>query len=250
MQRELDEVANWSLTWQMKFNVEKCKVMHTGNRNQNYNYTMLGKTLVEVSEEKDLGVVISNDLKSTKQSIAACQKANKVLGFIARNFEYKTPNVVMSLYKALVRPHLEYAIQFWSPHYRKDIERLEKVQRRATKLIPGLRNKPYEERLKELKLFSLEKRRLRGDLIEVFKILNKMVNVEADNLFHMQTDTRTRNNGWKLKGKRFNTDIGKYWFTNRVIEHWNRLPPSVVNAQTIDTFKKQLDVYLLEIGVY
>ena len=140
----------------MKFNVDKCKVMHVGYNNPKHKYSMLGKTLMEVTEEKDLGVVISDNLKSSKQCIAACQKANKVLGFIARNFEYKTPEIMLALYNALVRPHLEYAVQFWSPHYRKDIEMLEKIQKRVTKLIPGLRNKPYEERLKKSKLSALE----------------------------------------------------------------------------------------------
>ncbi len=97
-----------------------------------------------------------------------------MLGFVARNFEYKTPGVMLSLHNSLVRPHIEYAVQFWSPSYRKDIELLERVQRRATKMIPSFRAQPYEERLKRLNLFSLEKRRLGMDLILVFKYLNNL----------------------------------------------------------------------------
>ena len=104
--------------------------------------------------------------------------ANKLIGFIGRSFEFRTEEIILNLYNSLVRPHLEYCVQCWSPYYKKDIEKLEGVQRRMTKLIPRLRTKPYEERLSELNLFSLTKRRLRGDLIEVFKIIKGIENMD------------------------------------------------------------------------
>ena len=128
---------------------------------------MSGKKLIPVTEERDLGVIISNDLKSSKQCTDAAKKGNKMLGMISRTISYKSRHSILKLYNALVRPHLEYSVQFWSPYLRKDIIKLEKVQRRATKLIPSLRNKSYEDRLRELNLYSLEKRRVRGDMIEV-----------------------------------------------------------------------------------
>ena len=124
------------------------------------------------------------------------------------------------------------------------MEKLERVQRRVTKLIPRLRNKPYEERLKELNLFSLTKRRLRGDLIEVFKILKGIENVDAAKYFTIDTSNRTRNNGYKIVGKRFQTNEAKYFFFNRVVNIWNSLPSSVIDCSTTETFKKRLDVYL------
>ncbi len=108
--------------------------------------------------KKKLGVIICNDLKPGKYCMEVVKTANKSVGFIGRTFEFKSEKVVRTLFNALVRPHLEYCVQFWSPYYRKDIDKLERVQRRATKLIPRLRNMSYEERLKELNLFSLEKR--------------------------------------------------------------------------------------------
>ena len=248
IQNDLNKLINWSEDWQMKFNVDKCKVMHFGDKNINYKYHMFDVPLMEVNDEKDLGIIISNDLKNSKQCIAASKKANKMLGFIARNFDYKTPDVISKLYTSLVRPHLEYCVQHWSPNLIKDINKLERVQRRATKMIPSLRNLPYEERLKKLNMFSLQKRRLRGDLIEVFKILNKFDNVRYDKMFEIQNDTATRNNGMKLKGKRCNTNIGKNYFNIRVVEHWNKLPAIVVSAKTIDTFKARLDKYFESIG--
>ncbi len=109
--------------------------------------------------ETDLGVMISDDLKPNNQCSKSVKNANKLVGFIGRTFEQKSEKVILTLYKSLVRPLLEYCVQFWSPYYRKDIDKLERVQRRATKMIPRLRCKPYEERLQELDLFSLSKRR-------------------------------------------------------------------------------------------
>ena len=154
------------------------------------------------------------------------------------------------LYLAFVRPHLEYTVQFWSPNYIKDQVLLEKIQRRATKQIPALRNLPYDERLKRLDMFSLKKRRIRGDLIEVFKILNGFDNINPDSLFQRDTNTRTRSNGMKLKGNRCNTLVRRSFFNNRVVDPWNRLPPSVVSAQSINSFKSSLDKYFRDIRLY
>lgn len=223
--------------------------MQIGSRNSNHTYHMGGEPLHVVQEERDLGVTISSDLKQIKHCKSACKKANTMLGFISRNFEYKTPGVMLSLYNSLVRPHLEYAVQFWSPNYRKDIELLERVQRRATKMIPSLRTKPYEERLERLNLFTLEKRRLRGDMIQVFKYLNKLSNVDHSKLFTLQTNLRTRNNGKTIQAKRCNTDIGRSYFSNRVVRHWNSLPAEVVSAETINSFKKRIDRHFAASGV-
>ena len=201
-----------------------------------------------VNKEKDLGVLISKDLKFSKQWAKAVKSANRSLGFIARHFEYKRNTI--PLYKPLVRPHLENAVQFWSPGLRKDIDKLERVQRRATKLIPELRNKSYEERLKCFDIHSHETRRLRGKLFEVFKILNKFDNVDYKLYFKYDYNDMTRNNGQKLCYKRFHTNTAKNFFTYDVIEKWNRLPAKVVNSLSIDSFKKNLDKYLKENGFW
>ena len=229
----------------MKFNVDKCKVLHIGKRNDHVQYSMNGQQLSAVTKEKDLGVIISNDLKPSQQCSEVVKTANKLVGFIGRVFENKSEKVMLNLYNSLVRPHLEYCVQFWSPYYRKDIEKLEKVQRRITKMIPRLRNKPYEERLKELKLFSLSKRRMRGDLIEVFRIFKGFDNINADDYFQVNRSNRTRsNNSFKIIGKRFSSNEAKHFFFNRVVNVWNSLPSSVVDAETVAVFKNRLDKYL------
>ena len=241
IQQDLDKIVEWSEKWQMPFNVDKCKVMHLGYVNVKQDYYMAGRKLKDVEEEKDLGIIISNDLKNGKQCTEAAKKANQMLGMINRTMVHKTRRNMVALYNAFVRPHLEYAVQFWSPYLRKDITKLEKVQRRATKLIPALRNKSYEDRLADLKLFSLEKRRVRNDMIEVWKIITGHENIDRNSLFELEENGITRNNGYKIVGKRFQSEIAKNWFTYRVVNEWNRLPNLVVGSKSLVTFKKRLD---------
>ena len=249
MQEGLRRIGDWSDKWLMPFNTTKCKVMHIGHRNPKAEYALQGSLLEETDLEKDLGVLISSDLKFSKQCIEAEKKAQRMLGYIKRQFGYRNKEIVLTLYNSLVRPHLEYAVQFWCPSYRKDIERLERVQARATKLIPSLRHKRYPDRLRELDLFSLETRRLRGQLIEVFKILRGFDNVDYREIFQLSEGV-TRNHGFKLELTRYNRDLCGNFFSYSICEHWNRLPAEVVNSNSVEQFKSRLDKVLVrQMGV-
>ena len=240
LQQDLQKIGEWSVKWQMPFNLDKCKVMHIGYKNNNVKYELLGRELESCQQEKDLGVTITNDLQPSKQCIEVEKKAPKILGYIKRQFKTRKKDTIITLYKALVRPHLEYAVQFWSPSQRKDIEKLEAVQARATKLIPSIKHIGYQRRLERLNLYSLEKRRLRGQLIETFKILKGINNIDYKCLFS-RSNNQTRSNGWKLEQKRFNTSHCGNFFSYKIPSFWNKLPAELVGSTTVNQFKNRLD---------
>ena len=154
------------------------------------------------------------------------------------------------LYKTYVRPHLEYCVQVWSPHFKKDIKCLETIQRRATKLVKRLKRKSYEERLKSLGLYSLQQRRLRGDLIETFKILTGKERVDSQLFFQLATGSHNlHGHSLKLFLPRCSTTVRKTFFSTRVVSHWNALPHHVINAPTVNTFKNRLDKQWSNMGI-
>jgi len=241
LRTDLSGLMAWSKEWQMLFNVNKCKVMHLGYNNPSVDYYMDTVQLQVVKEEKDLGVVITDDLKWDNQCAAAVKQANRVLGMIKRSFTDRSKETIMALYKSLVRPHLEYCVPVWSPHLIKDIKLVEGVQRRATKLVQGIGAWKYDERLRYLGLSRLAKRRVRSDLIETFKIIHGMYDINREYFFDFDVGDR-RGHDQKLYKKRFKLDLRKYAFSNRVVNNWNMQSAHCVNACTIDTFKKYVSV--------
>jgi hypothetical protein len=248
LQEDLDALCRWSEAWLLGFNISKCKVMHLGRNNPKLAYFMTSqleapKQIIKVQEEKDLGITCDPTMKFSKHIANCASKANQILGLVRRTFEYLDKDMFLILYKTLVRPHMEYGSTLWNPCQKKDIRCLEKVQRRATKLVKGLNNLSYSERLIRLGLPTLEYRRKRNDMIQVFKIIKGFDIVNKDNFFTFLATEQTRGHNYRLYKFPCQTQRRQNSFTNRVVNTWNSLDNEVVSVDTINAFKSRLNQF-------
>ena len=165
------------------------------------------------------------------------------MGIVRRTFDHMDVEIFLQLYKGLIRPHLKYASSVWSPHLMKHKDSLEAVQRRATRQVPGLKDLSYGERLSKLKLPTLTYRRLRGDMIQVFKMLHPTVGYDKTlpHFFEKTITPNLRGHSQKLFVSRSNKDLRKYSFSQRVVKYWNALPESVIMSKDVFDFEKRLD---------
>ena len=233
----------------MLFNFEKCKWLHTGHWNLDVNCEMGDTVLLGTTKkEKDLGVTISADMKVSDQCVIAASKGNQISGLIRRTTKYKEKELIIPLCKTTVRPHLEHCIQARRPYRKKGTDTLKLIQMRATKIIPEFRDFSYEERLKECGFITLETRRLRGDQIDVFKILNCYENVYRNIFFSLKKDSKTRGHHVALVMDQRRLDIRKYSFSQRTINEWNKSSTGCINASSVNMFKDKVDTYLRRAG--
>ena len=215
--------------------------MHFGYHNPKHAYHLSNHQLEVTHFEKDLGVIVDDDMKFHVHSASAAKKANQLLGVIKKSYQLRDARTITTLYKAIVRPHLEYGNAIWGPFYEGDIKKIEAIQRRTTKLIPEMTNKPYEQRLRELKLPSLVFRRRRGDMILMYKVMNGLVRIDKDKLFKPAMVSCTRGHQKRVFKNHAIKNVRRHSFSQRVVNDWNGLPSDIVNATSINAFKNRLD---------
>ena len=242
LQAALDGLVGWADKWGMAFNVAKCKVMHIGHGNPRHNYAMQNTDLATTEEERDLGVITSSKLKPSAQCAKAARTAQAVLGQLARAFHFRDRYVFVQLYTTYVRPHLEFAAQAWSPWTAADKEVLEQVQKRAVRMVSGLRGREYEDRLAEINLTTLEERRHQADMSMVYKILTGKEDVDPTEWFEMATNstraTRTAADPLNVRVRHGRLDTRRHFFSVRVTEDWNKVPSDIKKVRTVEGFKR------------
>ena len=258
LQEDLFNLEEWATNMQMKFHPKKCKVLHLGKNNPADDYYMHNPDgslhkLESPEVEKDLGVHTDVQLNFTKHIRNKINTANHTLRYIKHTFKYIDANIFLLLYKSMIRPHLEYCSCIWSPHLKYNIDAIERVQRRATKMVPSIKNLPYSQRLERLNLETLEYRRRRADLLETYRIMNGIHQIDQNchcskcpdkKMFMQPAQTvTTRGHSSKLRVQEA-TGIRRNFFASRVTKDWNNLSEKAISSKNIDIFKSNLKLEL------
>jgi len=248
LQTNLDKLQNWSDKWLLRLNSKKCKVISFGRQiNTNYVYRLKDKDqlheLERVENITDLGVILDSKLSFSEHIQAKIKKAYSMIGLIKRNFSSLSVSSFVMLYKSMVRSHLDYCNSVWAPFRKSDIDDLERVQKRATKILPALKKLSYTDRLKRCGLPALSYRRARGDMIETYKILTGKYDESVAPTLALNKHRLTRGNDLKLEVNISHYDLRKHFFTHRTSALWNSLPNEVILVDSTNLFKNRLDKF-------
>ena len=232
LQSDLNQILHYFETWQLKVNPEKCTVLHLGHSNSPHDFLINNAAIPTSNESKDLGYLMTNNCSSNKYIAKIAATAHFRIKQMNISLHCNDIKFKVFLYCTYIRPLVEYVTPIWSPHLINEIDRVEKVQKRFTKLLPGMRNLNYKERLATLNLKSLEERRIIFDLILIYKIHNNIISF-TDYVFFEPANTVTRGHNLKLKNIYARTNIKKFNFPTRTIQYWNNLPANVVNSDSL-----------------
>ena len=245
IQEDINALTAWSKLWDLNFNTTKCCILHFGRSNEKAVYKINDQVITNKYNEKDLGILFSVNLKFDEHIDSIVKKANQQLGIIARVFKGRNYKTILPLYKTFVRPFLEYNSVIWSPYTKKNDYKLEKIQIKMFNLIKGFRSLSYLDKLKKANLSSLRARRIQHQLLIMYKMINKIIDLEFDDFFKMNNFNKTRGNAFKLLFPKTKTNVRHKFFTSSIIKHWNRLKTDDINVRSIQRFKKNVHDYLI-----
>ena len=252
LQNDLDKIYDWSIRWQMEFNSGRCKKTEFGKSSKRcMNNHKLGHLLIK-PEEKDLGVIFSEDLSPGKQINKIIGETFQILKNIRIAFAFLNEDMMRKIITSMICLRLEYAAIIWSLHELEHIRKLERIQRAAMKMIPELQDQSYKERLATLQLPTLEKRQERGDMIALYRLVNGMEQLDREDLL-VFSERDTRGHGRKLRSTTCRRDVKKFSFPHRSIKLWNGLEDKVVVvvcANNIQSFKKRYMKVVMKMGQY
>jgi hypothetical protein len=247
LSNDISNISKWASDWQLPLNIGKCTVLHIGDKNPCHGYYLGGVELLKSSSCLDLGVLVTSNLSWSEHTSYVVKRANKIVYLLSKTFTKTTLAVTAKLIKSYVRPVLEFGHGVWAPNLKRDIDLLESVQRRATR-IPFGRNRPeYSERISIMNLPLLSDRRKRGDVILVHQALTGDKNSSIKHLFPLNDGGRTRGHDLKLAKDNFRTSARQNFITNRVFDVWNSLPVEVVTSKTPLGFKSRYDSYVTSV---
>ena len=247
LQRGLDNLKRWCIKWQLNISIEKCAVLHLGSYNKTFNnYNIDTVQLPNTCEVKDLGVTVDSMLTFKSHINNIVTKAHQRATLIIRCFQSREPELLFKAFTVYVRPLLEYCSVIWSPHYVCDINKIESVQRRFTKRLNGLRDLPYSVRISKLNDDTLELRRLKLDLVMVYKVVHNLVNLNFEDLFHINRGRITRGHELRLLRENSKVLARSNNFCCRPLKIWNSLDASVAEAKSLYVFKSLLNTVNFE----
>ena len=242
LQQDLNEIGKFFNDWQLRVNVEKCNTLHIGYSNMSESYTLNQSIIASSTEVNDLGYLMATNCSSKKYIFRVAATAHFRVKQLNIAFNCKDVDFKLFLFLTYIRPILEYVTPIWCPHLINEIDRIESVQRRFTKFLPGYRSISYLDRLRRLNIKSLEERRIGFDLILVYKIINNLISLDSLDFFEF-SNTITRGHNLKIKANFCRTNTKKFSFPNRIINCWNNLPDDVVNSASLNIFKSKVQNY-------
>jgi hypothetical protein len=237
IQSDVNSITDWVLHSRMSFNTNKCFVVNFGKSRAPRDYFINDTIIPNKNVFRDLGVTVCTPLTFNKHVDSIVSKAFSRLGLINKVFLHKTKKSVLLLFKAYVRPILEYSSIIWNPYTARNINKIERVQKRMCKMISGVRHLSYQQQLEALNILSLQARRLRFQLISVFKIYKQSTNVRFSDFFSLAKSKMTRGHNAAVNIKHAYTNYRLNFFTLSILEIWNKLPQTVIDSPNLLTFK-------------